>query len=376
MRANLLRAFLRRRRPVPPLTYTGSADTPSRTVLPFAIDIPVRSYLNHAFPLSIVAADSNHVDALYASFIQMFFPDNKLEYDRVLMLPSLMTPDWERLGFLETTVLDSHDERFGRHESLVNALVDLINQGQYIELHIDEYFLPGRPLHDNTHSVHDNLILGFDLSARVFVLAGYGRDYELAAIGFEDIARAFHHMPRTELKRRFVRTIRPRPRAAASFDLAGMISQLEDYVASRPTISPEAMRRADLYWQARRFTGTWGLDAYDAFIEYLLRTSRDGKLLDLRVTRTLWEHKACMLARLKYLESRRLFPNGRRFSRRYAPIEELATTVRFEAYEFNVCGQAARHIDAMVATLRTMREAEAPVLRDVVASLSSASRAA
>lgn len=367
--ATLLTAWLRPRPALGGLDPPRPESVPPRVALPFATDVPVRSYLNHAFPLSIVSHDPNHRAALFASFIQLFFPDDKLDYDRVLMLPSLRLADWERLGFLETRVLDPHAPAIGRPARLVQVLVEHVSRGYYAETHIDEHFLPGRACHLKVHSVHDNMIVGYDLAERTFRLAGYGRDYEVADVAFEDLAAAFYHMPRGQLRRRLLRLIRPRATAPAPFDLAGTAAQIRDYVHSRATLSPRAMRGARLYWKARRFTGTWGLDAYASFAGYVERTARDARALDLRVTRTLWEHKGCMLARLRYLESEGHLPGPAGFARRYAPVEQLAQAVRFEAYEYNACGFRRRHADAIAEALQAMSATEADVLRDVARHL-------
>jgi hypothetical protein len=356
------------------LTYAGRQDLPVRATLPFATDIPIRSYLNQAFPLSIVSRDPNHRTALFGSFVQLFFPDQKLEYDRVLMLPSLRAEDWRDLSFLDISIVDTHAAELTRPGALVDLLIEHLRQEHYAEMQIDEYFLPGRPCFRTLHSVHDNLILGYDLNGNFFDVAGYGQDYEVAGMGFEDIEKAFHHMPRNTLGRRYLAMMSLREGAKLDFDLAGMTAQLGDYLHSRVTMTPGAMRNANLYWKARRFTGAWGLDTYEAFIGYLTRMGRGRKVLDLRATRTLWEHKACMFARLKFLEETQRLAEGQYWPA-YAGVVELARAVRFEAYEYNTAGPDPQYIDSMTAGLRTMRELESEVLCSVHAALLPPTRA-
>jgi MGT family glycosyltransferase len=348
------------------------APRPRQVRLPFAIDIPIRSYLDHAFPLSIVSADPDHRAALYGSFIQLFFPEEKLEYDRVLMLPSLRTPDWARLGFLDTTTMDLRSEQFGDRLRFVAWLVECLQDGVYVEAHIDEYYLTGRPSHGHTHSVHDNMIIGADLDAATFVVAGYGRDYEVAEMPFDDVWRAFAEARPGERHRRMIRRIRRSAPRRAALDRAAIAAQLDDYLSARASVSPDEMRRDRPYWRARRFSGAWGLDVYDAFVDYVAQAARQSRPLDLRATRTLWEHKTCMIGRLTYLAEHQPDAGFEALARDYAPIERLARAVRFAAYEYNAGGDADRHARGLIGSLRALGQHEPPVLRAVHARLERA----
>lgn len=339
-----------------------------RFVNPFTTDVPICSYLNLAFPLSIVARNPKHRIALLGSFIQLFFPDKKLDYDCVLMLPSLRARDWSALGFLDMSVVDTHSAELRRPDALVGFLIERLHRGQYADMQIDEYFIPGRPGFGNIHSVHDNLIFGYDLTKRLFHIAGYDKVYEVSSASFEDISKAFYEMPRNFFKKRYLAMLKLRDDAAAEVELASITSQLSDYVDSKPTLSPSAMRKANLYWKARRFTGVWGLDTYEAFIDHVTTRGRERKPLDLRATRTLWEHKACMLGRLKFLEEAG-YLRERGMAEAYAPVEEIAKAVRFDAYEYNTMGQEQALIEAIVSSLREMRLLEGGVLRRVRTAL-------
>lgn len=343
-------------------TEYEDASTRPRVQLPFEIDIPIRSYLDHALPLSIVAHDPHHLEALFGSFVQMFFPDEKLEYDRVLMLPSLKTADWERLGFLSTQLADARAVSLGHQDGVCDFLVEQLDRGRYVEAQIDEFFLPGRPCHLKVHSVHDNMIVGYDLESHAFLVAGYGRDYEIADMPFDDVARSFLDVPITQRHRRLLRTVWRRDDVPHAFDFERMIAQLDDYLESRATMTPDEIRDAGLYWKARRFTGAWGLQAYDALIDYLTRLVGGGRELDLRVTRTWWEHKACMRARIAYLEANGYVDAGLALSRQYTAVERLATSIRFAAYEYHASGHRPTPTAQFVDTLRTMRQSEAAVL--------------
>jgi hypothetical protein len=366
--ATLVRAFLRR---APDLAGPGPAapaGVPSRVVLPFATDIPIRSYLDHALPLSIVVTEPGHRDALLSSFIQIFFPDDKLDYDRVLMLPSLGFSEWTSLGLLERLPIDVNARALAQPERLFHRLVEQLNQGWYLEAQIDEFFLTGRACHQRVHSVHDNLLFGYDLERRTLLVAGYAQDYGTAELPLSDVLAAFYLMPKSQLARRRLVAYRPCT-AAPALDVEAIAAQLRDYLDSRASLSPAQLRRSPPYWKARRTTGRWGLATYAAFDEYVTRQASTGSELDLRATRTLWEHKLGMLARLRRLESLGCLRSEGSLAARYAAVETLAKAARFEAFEYNACGRARARADALRASLERMHAIEAELLRQALLDL-------
>jgi hypothetical protein len=343
----------------------------ARIELPFSTDIPVRSYLNQAFPLSVVSRNPSHERALLGSFIQLFFPQEKLEYDRVLMLPGLFIEDWERLGFLETVCVNVCSGGQPDPKELLKTLVERLDSGWYADIWIDEFFLPERSSFKRVHSVHDNFIVGYDLSQQQFLIAGYASDYQVLPAGFDETLKAFYHAPWTQAHKRWLRFVTVREDASRAFDIHGVITQLGEYIHSSPSLSEDAMREANLYWKARRFAGVWGLDTHYAFGEYFKAAGLQHKALDLRATRTLWEHKACMLKRLRFLEGNGYCPLNRGFSNAYVAIQELAKTLRFVAYEYNACGLEPRHLEKMSRILADLRDSEAIILGGVYAALRS-----
>lgn len=353
----------------PGSTSATDAGTPGTRVLPFQVDVPVRSYLQHAFPLSIVSHVRGHEERVHESFIQLFFPDRKEAYDRVLMAPALGMREWERLGFLETREIDLRDPALARPEGLLELLVDALEGGSYAELHVDEFFIPGRPCHGRVHSVHDNLLVGYERPADVFHLAGYAAEYEVARVGFGHVLDGFYRAPWNERRRRFLRLVTPREPVPRPVDAAAVARQLADYLASRPGMAPDEMREARLYWKARRFTGTWGIETYGSFRAYLARQAEAAEPVDLRATRTLWEHKACMLARLRHLEAECLFRGARLFSAPYAPVERAARLLRLAAYEHNARGCRPGPLEEAPSILAGMRSVEEAVLTEALASL-------
>jgi hypothetical protein len=347
-------------------------DAAASAALPFVTAIPVRSYLDYAFPLSILAAvsDAYRVE-LFGSFIQMFVPERKEAYDRVLMVPALRTNDWCRLGHLEVESLDVETFGDGAGDALKRRVVDSISDGWYIEIHLDEYHLPSRPSYGQHHSVHDNMIIGYDEDTATVTVAGYGRDYETTEVSWSNVHRAFFRVPRAEAHKRLVRRIRGIRGKQARLNVPAVMSQLGDYVAGRVSLDESSMRREPQYRRCRRYAGTWGVQTYDVLTAYWSNAVRRGDDVDLRSTRTFWEHKALMLDRLSYLE-RSSCVKAVGLAQQYAPVEQLARRVRFDAFEYMATGRQANALADVATPMRLMRQVEERVLLGLLKSLGDA----
>ena len=340
-------------------------------VLPFELNVPVRSYVDQAFALSVITARGLRLNSFPEYFVQVFFPDDKLEYDRVLMLPKLGIDELARLGVLEIEEPDIESSQYADTALLLECLAGAISDGFYVELNIDEFFIPGRPCFQKIHSVHDNMLIGQDPALRQFQIVGYGSDYEVVSVGYGVIADAFQRVPWDQLSKRKLRFIRPTESARArQGDLRRMVSYLRDYAGSAASFSSAEIKSANLYWRNRRFTGTWGLDSYAAFDAYIEGAVQKKEKLDLRATRTLWEHKVCMRSRIEFLEKEFLAQSAAPLSSAYVAVEKLARLIRFQAYDYNV-SEGRLDTTTVSGQLSQMQKAEKSILTALLASLES-----
>jgi hypothetical protein len=350
-------------------SFGNSRERRESVMLPFELSVPVRSYVDQAFGLSVITARGLQLTSFPEYFVQVFFPDNKLEYDRVLMLPKLGIDELARLGELEIVEPDIESDQYADPELLVEYLGCAISDGFYVEINIDEFYIPGRPCFGKIHSVHDNMLIGQDRALGQFQIVGYGADYEAVPVGYGVIADAFQRVPWDQLAKRRLRFIRPTESGRAQRGALGRtISYLKDYVGSTASFSPAEMKSANLYWRNRRFTGTWGLDTYGAFEAYMDCAAQKKEKLDLRATRTLWEHKVCMRGRIELLEKECLAQSAAPLSSAYVAVEKMARLIRFQAYDYNV-SEGKLDMMSVSGQLSRMREAEKSVLTALQDSL-------
>ena len=73
-----------------------------------------------------------------------------------------------------------------KEKEVVHYFVELIEKGYYINLGLNEYFIPNRSFYHAGNFVHVNFIYGVDKEKRVFKLMGFDTFLKFDEIGFDD----------------------------------------------------------------------------------------------------------------------------------------------------------------------------------------------
>lgn len=65
-----------------------------------------------------------------------------------------------------------------------------IDNGYYVALAQDEFFIPNRKSYHKIHMFHHNLFWGYDNAKKIFCILGYGKTYSASCYSYEDFYRA------------------------------------------------------------------------------------------------------------------------------------------------------------------------------------------
>lgn len=275
---------------------------------------PIRGYMMYSYHLAVTFS---HVDAwpwFYSNYVQLQCNPEQLKLSDFLDYSSTTKGE---LHFTEGTspfnpwLADSPQldpERLASLEEAISGyVVDNLTRDYYVETFIDEYHIPALFNGDSVHFRHRLLVFGYDDARRTFDIVGFDKNsqYRKLTCTYEQLDAAFTGISpqipdRTKL---FKPDAAARP--AATFDSERFVAVLSDYLASKNTqLNPDL--RGDL----KPGTELWyGLKTYDFLDEYLKKwiASNVGGIkmeIDFRGFHTLWEHKKCMLQRLKWLNDR------------------------------------------------------------------------
>jgi hypothetical protein len=338
----------------------------ARKVLPVG-QPGVITYLHHAYPLSIAAgAGLYHSNWLFNNYVQ-------LRCARELVGAAAITE-------FDFYLLPTHFSRFGdflrmpqlfasllwtRREEIIPAVIRGIDQGWYLQIPLDEFYIPCRAAFGKRHYIHELLVFGYDAEARTLKILGFDDRMEFGEqqIAFRELEDAIaladtssHYDPGGVRLYRHVASERypADPSMATEF--------LTDYCEER-----DSSQRFRAMLPARDGY-VYGFGVYAPLAAFYGTLRERPEAMDIRPLQLLWEHKKCMAERLaRWVELEWLPPDDPALGS-YAAIVEQANGLRLLGLKYWVSQQPAV-LERVSTRLLALRDREREVLEPVLAKL-------
>lgn len=282
-----------------------------RLQLPLNVNPPLVIYQYRAYPLSITSNYPATDTWFHSNFIHLKCNLNFIE-DQVDMNIDFIAGNiyggipW--LDYQDFEIADYADK--GSYE-ICNKIMSILDSGFYIYTFVDEYYIPERIPYHKYNLTHDILIFGYDMNNKTFKVIGFNdkRDYTESEVSFENLLYALRHS-----ERNYTKLIRMREGYQYSFDKNNVIDKLEDYLFSRNCYGSlprydfdnrtEHMAHLDHFLLTENWS--YGLEIYKQLERFNEALSENKINFDIRPFHCLWEHKKCMLERLKYFYHNKL----------------------------------------------------------------------
>ncbi len=336
---------------------------------------PIRSYLFHAYPLSILAQADTYLPWLYSTHIQLFnFPGEELKF---YTHPFCTRHEVRHLYFSTCPFLDV--QTVDRHllglatADIISWIVSCIDRGYYVQTDVDFFYLPNRPHYQRHHFIHEVLVSGYDTEERTLLLSGFDQQggYAISRVPFVVMERACSftregHMQQVSQAGRplpawFLSSMEDRPRVFLykylpdqwyTFDPCAVAEQLADYLFAADTAQRYRLLAAP------REGGFWGRDVY----VFLRRELEDPAAYRDISWRILWEHKTGMQARLQYMEARGYLDPAAQLGLRFGAIERKTRSLRLVLLRWkthqrpDTLTRASEMLDALAAEEQPLLE--------------------
>lgn len=335
-----------------------------KKILPITIP-PVIGYLHHAYPLSILANEEAYLPWFHSNYIQLYCPPNfqNPNRNRTMKFNFYRRPD-QRVSFspyLKVQLLD-RDLIFKSPTDILPFIVACIDKGYYIQPTVDEYFLPDSAVYQKRHLVHETLIYGYD--KQTFVGIGYNKngDYASYHIMFSELEQAIVHADLTgHYDPDGLRLFKYDSQARYDFDIYLVREQFTNLLHSRNTSYRFRM-------VANPADGAYGLATYPCLKSYIESFLYSPFSFDIRPAHILWEHKKCMVNRLKYMEDHGYLKSEDGFSVQYEELARKTGMLRMMLLKFKIT-RSPDLIHRVLSNLDDIEEVEQSLLQDLVKRL-------
>lgn len=199
---------------------------------------------------------------------------------------------------------------------IMKFIIRSIDNDKYVQLMLNEKYVPDRPLYDRNDFAHLNLVYGYDKNKEILYLMGYNNDgyYIDSEITFENFYLAVSSgIPDADkVKEDYIICISiSSPDLKYDINVDLILTFLQDYLNGYNTY-----KRYDLINSSPN-DRIFGIDIYDCFKNYYY-----SLVYNKRIIHSFIEHKFLMLKRIEYL-----YNNGIYSEDDYIKLNDIFTSV-------------------------------------------------
>lgn len=247
------------------------------------------------FGIQFFFGDNQYEQWLNMNYIQLFY--NKSDVNTVY-LDYFVFPQknndasfQQMCQFLDTEYVEFQGWMNSDYERLHSFIISSIENGFYLNICLNEYWIPKRHSYNKFRYDHYNLIYGYDEDKREYKILGY--DWKgkvtLGIIEFDLLEKCIVSRP-------IVRYVYRVNKYVFKFQIGYVIEMLEEFVGGKDS----SKRYGGLLTATE---GTYGIRIFSE----LLNTVEGKNLVleDKRISFLLYEHCKLMLGRLNYLIEKR-----------------------------------------------------------------------
>jgi hypothetical protein len=321
---------------------------------------PIVGYLHHAYHLSVAQEHSSFEKWFYANYIQLkYYPKNNwMNFYRIEANEG--TVKFDSCPLLEYQIIKNSLIKTSKI-GLIDFISNALEQGYFVWLFIDEYYDPNRRSYHKRHFNHETLLYGYDSDSSCFYSVGFDQqqNFTFSEIQYADLLQAFN-MVKDELP---MRILKPIDKIKHEFDVENVKNILNDYITSDNTSIRNRMINTPTTSDC-----VYGMDIYKHLKLYLESRLKTISHSDIRIFHIFWEHKKCMLSRIKYLHKNNYLKYYDPIFDTYNEIERKTLTLRNQSFEYNLTGNNDA-IGKMIDSIDEIKDNELKILIKLLDSL-------
>ena len=335
--------------------------------LPIQVSPPIHGYPRHGYRLSIMSLHDAYIPWFFCNYIQLFAVDllqeskHNIRFNFYFQGP--YSPPWLSIYTVPRRLIAKV------YNQIVPFIRDQIDEGFYVQLMADEYFLPHTPFYEKIHHPHAIMVFGYDDDTETLETLGFNRarDYAVSRVGYSDFEAAFRWIDPEKPRSYRIDLFEYNEDGIYEFDIDAVIDQLRAYIHSEnPSIHYRMLRKP--------VEGVFGMATYKLLRDYFTHLFVHPRLWDRRHLFTLWEHKRCMLNRLAYLEEQGYLRPSDQFHQAYKEVEQKAHQVHLMMLKLRALVEVKRAWDMdrilkIITLLDDISQREERILKDVLKAL-------
>ncbi|MEK8127209.1 hypothetical protein WMW72_04710 [Paenibacillus filicis] len=333
------------------------------------------TFAHHTAILATLAPRSGWKPWFFRNYLQLMGfmnADGYMTMDTYSCIYTLSSCPWVTLDSISRPQIKQQGE-------LIGMLQEHVDQGNYIYVGIDGYFISAYSAYGNFHMPHPILIYGYDAEKQIFYAADFFTDmgFSFAEVGWGELQLAFNRLGDEEPFGYTINVLSMKEHAEAytdsSTELREISQILRDYVSARITADYKLNVQIPLNSSSSMTTGehwinshpdeVWfGMDVYDRFLRDLQWFQEGLRYIDYRNFSTLLHHKKLLSALYQHLHEERFIEQDLDVTSQLKQIEKHALLARNAIIKYVIGGttekplitQATGHLRELAAQEKTL----------------------
>jgi hypothetical protein len=286
-----------------------------KVILDLEENPPIKCLQFYAYPLGIMLTKPEGYCWLYNNFIQVYCcPKNGLGSFRFRE-----TNFCKNIAFNNERLNENFYTKF--NIDLLEYIKFGLEMKRWVYITSDEFYNKERKCYHQIHLRHDLLIYGYDEAIKSFMVIGYDakNQYKKTLFAYGDLLLS-------EPKEICILSINERYISKLKPDLPKINLQLLQYLNLI-----EETQAGDVLYDEPLF----GQEAFKYLADSINETIRNNENCDMRFTLMFYEHKKCMLMRMKYLQTI-IKENITNIIESYQNVVNMAEKIHYCTLKYNV----------------------------------------
>lgn len=258
----------------------------------------LRGYPDYAYPLGIILAEKDGYNWLYENFISVYYDKNDMYNPYRFFYSDHFFCTWNTdFPFINYSRMQY--DLIPDISVLNKMIVDTIDRGGFVQIYLNEKYIPNRITYGEEDYNHINLIQGYDDTG--YIILGYDDklQYGESIVPYEVFNESVQHMKDDKNEfwyKKIVFFFKDRDHIEWDFSLERMQQKLKEYLESTNDI----ISYGNVLYNYQRLT--LGMKTYDKLIEYFDDVVINHPEINyVKPLRIMYEHKLLMKDRFIFI---------------------------------------------------------------------------
>lgn len=322
---------------------------------------PLTGYMEDAYNLAVAITEESNYEWIYSNFIQLIYQNPKKYDDQPIKFFKISSRNglvWDADCQQLCTDAITKDILDAVGMDIINFICIAIDNGNYVRIYLDEYYLPYRLFYNDWHYTHESLFTGYnkkqnELYGLAYVTDEEGYNFKHFSVDMECVRMAYRKSNREDVQKSRITLMRCNPEKFYEFDRSCVKRSVYEYIHS--------IHSDERYSEINNPNTdySFGMSIYDNLVEYYKVFKRLFAVIQLH---NIYEHKLLMLNRVRYMIDNRYIGKSTELIDECIVLADEASKCKVQGLKYHI-SQKERDYEKLRNALLNIKEKDSSFMQ-------------